>query len=515
MRISKSRVLLAGFLLLTAGMSTGCASVIQKIQQTTGNEIEKVDNLTLQQQEQAKEENPDEGEKDRSIPKSPSPHTELQAILNDDGQGRYAGKNYERNEVINALQQMPKGLSDDKAYAYLLGLVGENYKEDVQAFDALTRQSYKAKSEAWRNVKDRWLQAEEAAKKSKTGPENKKMNYVVLLDTSGSMGGKLEEEPKMDAVKKSLQQLAKRFPQNTVDFQLRIYGHEGSPELKDRDRSCNSTQKIYAGSRYDQKQLEQALSRVQPTGYNPLALALFKSQPDMKKGAPGQVENHVILITDGYDNCDGNPEKMAQALHLSDTAANVHVIGLDVEAKTEQQLRNIADQTGGDYATVKNEQELEKVLASETDRLKEIGQPWAIRAINAVQKAHHYDEERLQQYYADMQTKVDRESDRLKKANHFIKDDQKIDQRTFQQIRSWIEQRNEQLQNYVRQRFDEVGNKLDEDYRKEVSGLLKDWKEAGGDPDQIELKTEQLIKEDLQDQVKRNMQLNTGEKPQP
>jgi Ca-activated chloride channel homolog len=200
---------------------------------------------------------------------------------------------------------------------------------------------------------------------------------------------------------------------------------------------------------------------------------------------------------------------------LSDTAANVHVIGLDVEAKTEQQLRNIADQTGGDYATVKNEQELEKVLASETDRLKEIGQPWAIRAINAVQKAHHYDEERLQQYYADMQTKVDRESDRLKKANHFIKDDQKIDQRTFQQIRSWIEQRNEQLQNYVRQRFDEVGNKLDEDYRKEVSGLLKDWKEAGGDPDQIELKTEQLIKEDLQDQVKRNMQLNTGEKPQP
>lgn len=67
----------------------------------------------------------------------------------------------------------------------------------------------------------------------------------------------------------------------------------------------------------------------------------------------------------------------------------------------------------------------------------------------------------------------------------------------------------------MRQRFDEVGNKLDEDYRKEVSGLLKDWKEAGGDPDQIELKTEQLIKEDLQDQVKRNMQLNTEEKPQP
>jgi Ca-activated chloride channel family protein len=37
------------------------------------------------------------------------------------------------------------------------------------------------------------------------------MNYVVLLDTSGSMGGKLEEQPKMDAVKKSLQQLAKRL----------------------------------------------------------------------------------------------------------------------------------------------------------------------------------------------------------------------------------------------------------------------------------------------------------------
>ena len=513
MRISKSRVLLTGFLLMTVVISSGCASVIQKIQQTTGNKIEQVDHLSLQQQEQAKEEKPDE-EKERSIPKSPAPHTELQKILNDIGQGRYAGENYDRQEVINALKQMPKGLSDDKAYAYLLGLVGENYKEDVEAFDALANQSYKGKSEAWRQVKERWLKAEDASQKKKSNAQAKKMNYVVLLDTSGSMGGKLEEQPKMDAVKKSLQQLAQRLPQNAVDFQLRIYGHEGSPKQKDREKSCNSTQKIYASSRYNQQQFEQALNQVQPTGYNPLALALFKSQPDMKKEAPGQVENHVILITDGYDNCDGNPEKMAQALHLSDAAANVHVIGLDVEVETEQQLRNIADQTGGDYATVQNEQELEQVLSSETNRLKESDQPWAARAINAVQKAHHYDEERLHDYYADLQTKVDQEADRLKKANDYIKDDQKIDQRTFQQIHSWIEQRNEQLQNYVKKRFDEVGTKLDEDYRKEVSGLLKDWKEAGGDQEQIDQKTEQLIKEDLQDQVKRNLKLNTEEKPQ-
>lgn len=513
MRISKSRVLLIGFLLMAVMMSSGCASVIQKIQQTTGNKIEQVDHLSLQQQEQAKEEDPDE-EKERSIPKSPAPHTDLQGILNDIGQGRYAGKNYEQQEVINALEQMPKGLSDDKAYAYLLGLVGENYKEDVEALDALSNQTYQVKSEAWRKVKERWLQAEAASKQTETNSDTKKMNYVVLLDTSGSMGGKLEEQPKMDAVKKSLQSLAQRFPQNTVDFQLRIYGHEGSPEQKDRERSCNSTQKIYASSQYNQEQFEQALKQVQPTGYNPLGLALFKSQPDMKKEAPGQVENHVILITDGYDNCDGNPEQMAQALHLSDAAASVHVIGLDVEVETEQQLRNIADQTGGDYATVKNEQELEQVLVSEADRLKESHQPWAIRAINAVQKAHHYDEERLNQYYADLQTKVDQESDRLKEANHYIKDDQKIDQRTFQQIHSWIEQRNEQLQSYVKQRFDEAGTKLDENYRKEVSGLLKDWKEAGGDPEQIEQKTEQLIKEDLQDQAKRNLKLNTEEKPQ-
>lgn len=512
MRISKSRFLLIG-LLLTAGVTlSGCATVIQQIQQTTGSKIEEVDRLSLQKQEQVEqEEEPDDAETEKNLPKSPAPHTELDDILNDAGQGEYVGKKYDRDEVMNALKQMPKGLSDDKAYAYLLGLVGENYKKDVEVFDILNKYSYEDKAEAWRDVKERWIKTKDQTStgNGKSKPA-KQMNYVILLDASGSMDGKLEEQKKMDAVKNSLASLAAHFSKDNVQLQLRAYGLEGSPKKKDRELSCNSTKKIYASasSQFEKEEFAKSLEQVKPTGYNPLALALFKTEADLRKNAPAQSENHVIVITDGYDNCDGNPEKMAQTLHLSDSVANVHVIGLDVELETEERLRKIADYTGGDYATVETEQELGRAVISELKRLKQKNDPWAVRALDAVNKAHNYDEHRLDQIYVDLHTKVDQESERLSETNHYIKDDRKIDQRTFKQINSWIENRDKQLREYANQQFSEIGVHLDQKYQEQVSGILKEWEEAGGNQKQIQEKKEQLIKEDTVAQHHRNMQIN-------
>lgn len=512
MRISKSRFLLAGFLLTAGVMLSGCATVIQQIQQTTGSKIEEVDRLSLQKQEQVKQEEEPGDETEENLPKSPAPHTRLEEILNDTGKGEYAGDNYDRNEVMNALEQMPKGLSDDKAYAYLLGLVGENYKQDVELFDILNNYSYEHKAEAWRKVKESWLKTEEktASGSGQAKQAAKLMNYVVLIDASGSMGGKLEEQKKMDAVKTSLTFLAARFAKEDVQLQLRAYGLEGSPSEKDRKQSCNSTKKIFASaaSQFNPEHFEKSLEQVKPTGYNPLALALFKTEADLKKNAPQKVENHIIVITDGYDNCDGNPEKMAQALHLSESMANVHVIGLDVEGETEAQLRKIADFAGGDYATVKTEQELGRVLFSELKRLKMKSEPWGIRALDAVYKAHNYDEYRLGQIYTDLHTKVEQEAERLSETNHYIKDDRKIDQRTFNQINSWIKLRNKQLKDYANQRFSEIGINLDQKYQEQISGLLKEWEEAGGSQKQIREKQEQLIKEDMAAQHHRNMQID-------
>ncbi len=513
MRISKSRFLLVGFLLTAGVMLSGCATVIQQIQQTTGSKIEEVDRLSLKKQEQVEQEEEPDAETEKDLPKSPAPHTELREILNDAGQGEYAGERYDRNEVMNALKQMPKGLSDDKAYAYLLGLVGENYKQDAEVFNILNNYSYEHKTEAWRKVKEPWLKIEgqKASGNGQSKRPSKQMNYVVLLDASGSMDGKLKEQKKMDAVKISLTSLAAQFAKEDVQLQLRAYGLEGSPKKKDRELSCNSTKKVYASasSQFNKKHFTDTLGQVKPTGYNPLALALFKTEADLKKNAPAKAENHIIVITDGYDNCDGNPEKMAQALHLSESVANVHVIGLDVELKNEERLRKIADYTGGDYVTVETEQELGRVLISELKRLKLKNDPWAIRALDAVNKAHSYDEHRLDQIYFDLHTKVDQESERLNETNHYIKDGRKIDQRTFKQINSWIEFRNKQLKDYANQRFSEVGMHLDQQYQGQVSGLLKEWEKAGGSQKQIKEKKEQLIKEDMAAQHHRNMQIHT------
>lgn len=59
-------------------------------------------------------------------PLSPPP-LKLEEILATKQEGAFAGDHYDKKAVEEKLQQMPKGLSDEETYAYLLSLVGESY----------------------------------------------------------------------------------------------------------------------------------------------------------------------------------------------------------------------------------------------------------------------------------------------------------------------------------------------------------------------------------------------------
>jgi Ca-activated chloride channel homolog len=510
MQKRKFHFLLIGMLVAAAFSLSGCSPVLQQIKQTAGSQIDKpdelnrLDQLAVKDNQSTTEER--EIEKD-DLPQSPAPHTDLLDILADRGEGEYAGDEYNQSKVMKALKQMPKGLSDDKAYAYLLGLVGENYKKDVQFFDELSKTSYKEKVDAWQEVADRWkpkttqkpgLKPTALLKNPLVAPVHpKKINFVILLDTSKSMDGKMDGKTKMDYAKAAIQKFADSLPKETTAFQLRVYGNQGSAKEEDKSLSCQSTAKLISGEGLDDDKWKEVVDKIKPIGYTPMALAILTSKQDMMPGAPTQAENQVIIVSDGYENCGGDPVQAAKELHLSDALANVHVIGIDVDPETEAKLRQVTDVTGGDYMTVSGPAQLDQAFKERILSLKLADSPWQMRALDTIMKEHSLDENRLEQFHDQLLGKIEREYNRLDKANRFVEETGKVDTETFDTINNWIHERKSQLEDYSDRRQQEIGIELDQDWRKQASALLEDWSKEGGEKTEIIQNANQLLQNDL------------------
>ncbi|GAE94466.1 D-amino acid dehydrogenase large subunit [Gracilibacillus boraciitolerans JCM 21714] len=81
--------------------------------------------------------------------------------------------------------------------------------------------------------------------------------------------------------------------------------------------------------------------------------------------------NLIYLVSDGIETCDGDPIAVAESLADSDAQPIINIIGFHVDADAQQQLQQMADVSGGIFATAYNKQELneefkrtEKALAA-------------------------------------------------------------------------------------------------------------------------------------------------------
>jgi len=502
---------LAWFLSGAVLLQSGCAPVVEKIQETTGSKLDKVDKLVIDD-EQHEYETEEVLTKEENVTKSPAPHLKLDKILADHGQGEYTGVRYNQSKVLKALDQMPKGLADDKAYAYLLGLVGENYQKDVDAFNYLEQTEYEPIVQAWQQRRDFWIKPQKpnpgktVQTQSQKPEPKKKVNFVILMDASGSMKGKLDGKSKLDWVEQTVNEFAKALPQDSTHFQLRVFGHQGSSREEDKDFSCSRTDKVYASAKWDEAKLKAALDQIHPTGYTPLALAIHSSRQDLVPGKPDAVENQLIVISDGFENCGGDPIHSAELLQQSGSLSGIHVIGLEVGSDTESELRKIAEVTGGEYATVSNSKELRDALFERIKGMSHIMEPWELRAFQTITKTHQYDNQRLSSHVQALSQKVKKEHERLDEANDMIKNKGKIDHETWAEIDTWITQRLRQLDGYVNQRHQEVETKMDHNYTTQVAELEKMWREDGGQEGEILRRASEYMKK-AKEKIERDSQL--------
>ncbi|MCM3708966.1 vWA domain-containing protein [Sporosarcina luteola] len=199
-----------------------------------------------------------------------------------------------------------------------------------------------------------------------------KLNVLVILDGSGSMGVDIGGQTQMAAAKKAIVQFVESLPEE-ANVGLRVYGHKGTGSSADKAMSCASSDLIYPLKPYEKGAFKKSLDQVKPAGWTPTELALEEAQKDLA-GFDGENNTNIVyLVSDGVSTCDDNPVAAAKALYDSEITPIINIIGFNVDNDGQRQLKEMAKAVEGTYQDVTDAE----TLQNELDQATEIAEKWA------------------------------------------------------------------------------------------------------------------------------------------
>ena len=154
-----------------------------------------------------------------------------------------------------------------------------------------------------------------------------------MLDGSGSMWGLFEKEQKIDVAKRLLTHLVDSLAGlPDVEIALRAYGHT-SPKVK---QDCKDTKLEVPFAPNNRDQIIAKLKEIKPKGTTPIAYSLSVAANDFPRS--NNVRNIIVLITDGIEECDGDPCAVSLGLQKRGIMLKPFIIGLGINEDLVSQL---------------------------------------------------------------------------------------------------------------------------------------------------------------------------------
>jgi Ca-activated chloride channel homolog len=152
---------------------------------------------------------------------------------------------------------------------------------------------------------------------------------LFIFDASFSMYGQWQSGMKMDIAKKMLGDFLDtlRLTDN-LEIAFRCYGHQVPLRPK---RSCEDTklEVPFARPANAIPEIKKKLKGITPTGTTPIAYTLEQCANDFP--VCGNCRNIVILITDGIEECSGDPCAVSKALQSKNIILKPFVIGIGLD----------------------------------------------------------------------------------------------------------------------------------------------------------------------------------------
>ncbi len=189
--------------------------------------------------------------------------------------------------------------------------------------------------------------------KAAAGNLAERINTLVILDASGSMAGKVGagkgKKSKMEVAKAAVTRFAEVMPQAEVmHLGVMAFGHIGDNTEAMKEESCSKVQMIAPMGAPNPEAVRTALGPIEATGWSPIARSIEASAQFLPEEVG--VLNHIILVADGIERCDGDPVTVARQLFETNHLTRIDVVGFGVDAKEDAEaLKAIAATTGGLY----------------------------------------------------------------------------------------------------------------------------------------------------------------------
>ena len=179
---------------------------------------------------------------------------------------------------------------------------------------------------------------------------------LIVLDLSLSMDQEFGDTTRINAARQVFTETLARIPESTT-LGLRVFAHKGSGAAL---QACGETELVIPFGRKTRDSITNAVNHRQPVGKKtPLAFALSRAGRDLAKLSG---ERKIILVSDGIENCNGDPEGIAR--QLLDIGITVDTIAIGEEAAF--QLGRVALAGGGQFFLGSNPAALSEALSLST-----------------------------------------------------------------------------------------------------------------------------------------------------
>ena len=150
-----------------------------------------------------------------------------------------------------------------------------------------------------------------------------KTRILIIFDASGSMTTPIEKWTRIQVAKRMAIKLIDSLSTfKNVELALRVYGHQKTVDLKD----CKDSRLEVPFAPNNFVVLKKRVNSLVPKGWTPIAYSLQECEKDFP--AEKGVRNLVIIITDGMEECTGDPCQISQALQKKGIFLKPFIIGL-------------------------------------------------------------------------------------------------------------------------------------------------------------------------------------------
>ncbi len=196
---------------------------------------------------------------------------------------------------------------------------------------------------------------------------NEDERVLFILDFSNSMSEYLNGKRKIDLMIDTMKSILPNLNPN-VSVGLRVYGHRmGFTPME----ACRASTLVSPIARSNGIGVRDRLMEIKPRGMTPITYSLKQAVKHDFMGYSGK--KHIILLTDGGENCDESPCKFVMELIKIRKDVIIDVIAFNIDDEEDlEQLECTSLVTSGKFYNAKTAGDLVRSLNNSVNSFKTV-----------------------------------------------------------------------------------------------------------------------------------------------